>query len=70
MGTVSTALTDDQLSKCLKRTTFARAYVVPGTNSYDDDDVKCSICQVIWVVASKHVKTRTLNQFLDNLTIS
>lgn len=44
MGTVSTALTDDQLSKCLERTTYT--IVVSGMNSHVDDDVKCSICQV------------------------
>lgn len=49
MGTVSTALTEDQLSKCLKKSTYPNAYLVPGTTVHDSDcdDVKCSICQVL-----------------------
>ncbi|CAD5181043.1 unnamed protein product [Musa acuminata subsp. malaccensis] len=45
MGTVSTALTEEQMTKCLKRITYACASLVPGITSHDNDDAKCSICQ-------------------------
>lgn len=47
MGTVSTALTEEQMTKCLKRITYACA-LVPGITSHDNDDAKCSICQVLY----------------------
>ncbi|XP_074560922.1 uncharacterized protein LOC141817151 [Curcuma longa] len=55
MGTVSTALTEDQLSKCLKKSTYPNAYLVPGTTVHDSDcdDVKCSICQEEYIIGDE-----------------
>lgn len=48
MGTVSTALTEEALSKCLERSIYHTLPTEPGTMDCagDGDDVKCSICQV------------------------
>lgn len=53
MGSVSTALTEEALSECLKRSIYQSmpledADAVPGSNG-DNDDVKCSICQEEYV---------------------
>ncbi|KAK8954484.1 hypothetical protein KSP39_PZI001672 [Platanthera zijinensis] len=45
MGTVNTALPEEELSKCLKRSTYRSSFTFPGISRRDDDDVKCSICQ-------------------------
>lgn len=45
MGTVSTALPEEELSTCLKRSTYRPSFAFPGISRRDDDDVKCSICQ-------------------------
>ncbi|WOL19746.1 putative E3 ubiquitin-protein ligase HIP1 [Canna indica] len=50
MGTVSTALTEEQLSKCLKISTYTSAYLDSGITVHDNDDVKCSICQEEYIV--------------------
>ncbi|XP_010927068.1 uncharacterized protein [Elaeis guineensis] len=44
MGTVSTALSDEQLSKCLKRSLYRPASEVLGIMD-SGDDTECSICQ-------------------------
>ncbi|KAK6116956.1 hypothetical protein DH2020_049331 [Rehmannia glutinosa] len=49
MGTVSTALSEEALSKCIKRSIY---YSTPSEvritgSSEDGDDIKCSVCQVI-----------------------
>lgn len=41
IGTVSTGLSDDALSKCLKRS----LYVPTASSSQEDGDIKCIICQ-------------------------
>ncbi|KAL5223065.1 hypothetical protein ABZP36_027778 [Zizania latifolia] len=41
IGTVSTGLSDDALSKCLKRI----LYVTPTSTCHEDGDIKCIICQ-------------------------
>jgi len=55
MGTVSTALTEETLSECLKRSIYestAPEDAAAGCNGEKDvgkkDDVKCSICQVFF----------------------
>ncbi|KAK9097404.1 hypothetical protein Sjap_022901 [Stephania japonica] len=46
MGTVSTALTDEELSKCIKKICFRAAPPEAGSVGHgNEDDVKCSICQ-------------------------
>lgn len=49
MGSVSTALTEEALSECLKRSTYQPVSPEDAYGGSDDghsDDVKCSICQV------------------------
>lgn len=46
MGTVSTALTEEALSRCLKRSPYMSASLISGISGRDEDEVKCSICQV------------------------
>uniref|UniRef100_A0A0D9X5Q3 RING-type E3 ubiquitin transferase n=1 Tax=Leersia perrieri TaxID=77586 RepID=A0A0D9X5Q3_9ORYZ len=41
IGTVSTGLSDDELSKCLKRI----LYVPSASTSHEDGDIKCIVCQ-------------------------
>lgn len=48
MGTVSTALTEESLSKCLKRESYQKINCSNEVAALvEKDDVKCSICQVI-----------------------
>lgn len=47
MGTVSTALTEEQLSKCLKRSCYVPPPLATGIVGHGTDDTKCSICQVV-----------------------
>ncbi|XP_058113688.1 E3 ubiquitin-protein ligase MBR1-like isoform X2 [Magnolia sinica] len=49
MGTVSTALTEEALSNCLKRSTYEPTSLVQGSALTGDDDIKCSICQEEYV---------------------
>ncbi|WOL08561.1 hypothetical protein Cni_G17314 [Canna indica] len=49
MGTVSTALSEDQLSKCLKRSIYATTSLATGISVCGDDNLKCSICQEEYV---------------------
>ncbi|GAB2222972.1 hypothetical protein Drorol1_Dr00017105 [Drosera rotundifolia] len=55
MGTVSTALTDEELEKCLKKSTYQmtcpdlRAIGCEGNG----DDVKCSICQEEYIAGEE-----------------
>ncbi|KAJ9702168.1 hypothetical protein PVL29_004080 [Vitis rotundifolia] len=55
MGTVSTALTEEALSKCLERSIYHTLPTEPGTMDCagDGDDVKCSICQEEYVVGDE-----------------
>lgn len=55
MGIVSTALSEDTLSKCLKSSIFIPVSATEAVGSMDstistghDYGVKCSICQVIF----------------------
>ncbi|KAK9099859.1 hypothetical protein Scep_023289 [Stephania cephalantha] len=53
MGTVSTALTDEELSKCLKKSCFRAAPPEAGSVGHgNEDDVKCSICQETMYIIS------------------
>ncbi|XP_073118125.1 uncharacterized protein [Elaeis guineensis] len=52
MGTVSTALTEEALSKCLKRSIYMPASLVSGFTGYEED-IKCSICQEEYVVGDE-----------------
>ncbi|RWR91438.1 zinc finger protein [Cinnamomum micranthum f. kanehirae] len=45
MGTVSTALPEEALSKCLKRSCYTPTALFPGLAGCGEDDTKCSICQ-------------------------
>lgn len=48
MGTVSTALTEEALSKCLKKESYQKAkYDDEAATVVEKDETKCSICQVI-----------------------
>lgn len=48
MGTVSTALTEEALSRCLKRESYQKISCDDeAAASVEEDDAKCSICQVI-----------------------
>ncbi|KAL1532343.1 serine-rich adhesin for platelets-like [Salvia divinorum] len=55
MGTVSTALSEEALSKCLTRSVYeATTSEVETTESGDDgDDIKCSICQDEYVTGAE-----------------
>lgn len=55
MGTVSTALTEEALSKCLERSIYHTLPTEPGTMDCagDGDDVKCSICQEEYIVGDE-----------------
>ena len=44
IGYVSTALSDEQFAKCLRRSIYCP--VATGVNKSVIDDIKCSICQV------------------------
>ncbi|KAF7097584.1 hypothetical protein CFC21_099384 [Triticum aestivum] len=46
IGSVSTALSEEQLEKCLSRVVYKRANPALEVNKPVVDDVKCSICQV------------------------
>lgn len=48
MGTVRIALTEEELLNCVKRSCYVPSHVVSGIVGHDDDDAKCSICQVIF----------------------
>ncbi|KAA8525777.1 hypothetical protein F0562_007632 [Nyssa sinensis] len=52
MGTVSTALPEEALSKCLRRSIYQPTSLEDGTMDCngDEDDSKCSICQEEYVV--------------------
>ncbi|XP_052209431.1 uncharacterized protein LOC127812903 isoform X2 [Diospyros lotus] len=51
MGTVSTALSEEALSKCLQRSIYQPAILKEGTRGCGgvENDVKCSICQVLFL---------------------
>ncbi|KAL4182235.1 hypothetical protein AMTRI_Chr12g274940 [Amborella trichopoda] len=49
MGSVSTALSKDALSNCLKRSLFSSVSSVPRFTICGDVDTKCSICQEEYV---------------------
>ncbi|ONK69573.1 uncharacterized protein A4U43_C05F24390 [Asparagus officinalis] len=53
MGTVSTALSEEALAKCLKRSSYVPACQVPGVSTHGEDDVKCSICQEDYVIGDE-----------------
>ncbi|KAG0479917.1 hypothetical protein HPP92_010775 [Vanilla planifolia] len=54
MGTVSTALSEEALSKCLKRSIYRPSLSSSGFSCHgDDDDVKCIICQEDYVVGEE-----------------
>ncbi|XP_042450556.1 probable E3 ubiquitin-protein ligase RHG1A [Zingiber officinale] len=50
IGTVSTALTEEALSKCLKRSKYVPISSIPGLSSLSEGNVKCTICQEEWMV--------------------
>jgi hypothetical protein len=44
IGSVSTALSEEQFAKCLRRSIYSQ--VTSDVNKSTVDDMKCSICQV------------------------
>ncbi|XXG51582.1 hypothetical protein AAC387_Pa03g0114 [Persea americana] len=63
MGTVSTALTEEQLSKCLKRSCFVPPPLATGIVGHGTDDTKCSICQEEYMVGDEMGKLRCEHRF-------
>ncbi|KAJ7966049.1 E3 ubiquitin-protein ligase arkadia [Quillaja saponaria] len=55
MGNVSTALTEEALSECIKRDIYQSAPSDDESNGYngDKDDIKCSICQEEYLVGDE-----------------
>ncbi|XP_042390263.1 E3 ubiquitin ligase BIG BROTHER-related-like [Zingiber officinale] len=49
MGTVSTALSEEQLLRCLKRSIYTTNHVACGITFCGDEDMRCSICQEEYV---------------------
>lgn len=49
MGTVSTAVPEETLAKCLTMTIYQNPSLELGINEHgnDEDEIKCSICQVV-----------------------
>lgn len=56
MGSVSTALPEDELAKCLKRSIYTSASHVSGINRHIAYDIKCSICQVRFFCLEKRAQ--------------
>lgn len=52
MGSVSTALSEEALSKCLMRSTYPSKVELTGLGE-DGDDIKCSICQEEYVTGDE-----------------
>lgn len=70
MGTVSTALPEEALTKCLKSSTYkftppeAQANDVGGDDKDDDDDdVKCSICQEEYAIGDELGRLKCEHRF-------
>ncbi|XP_020582820.1 uncharacterized protein LOC110026278 [Phalaenopsis equestris] len=54
MGSVSTALPEEVLSKCLQVSTYRiNKLHVPGISGHGDDDFKCSVCQEEYMVGEE-----------------
>ncbi|KAJ6819005.1 E3 ubiquitin-protein ligase MBR2-like [Iris pallida] len=53
MGTVSTALPEEALSKCLKKSIYIPLSHFPGITPCGYDDTKCSICQEDYVAGEE-----------------
>ncbi|CAL9149222.1 unnamed protein product [Musa hybrid cultivar] len=53
IGTVSTALTEEALSRCLKRSNYMPASLISGFSGLDEAGAKCSICQEEFVVGDE-----------------
>lgn len=47
MGSVSTALTEEAILKCLKRSWYMPVPKDGRSVEFRDDDIKCTVCQVI-----------------------
>nr|AFK36630.1 unknown [Lotus japonicus] len=53
MGTVSTAVTEEALSECLKKNPYQPSASDNVTCNENKDDIKCSICQEEYVAADE-----------------
>ncbi|KAJ4952082.1 hypothetical protein NE237_028914 [Protea cynaroides] len=63
MGTVSTSLTEEALTKCLKGSFYTPASLDTGNVDCGDDDVKCSICQEEYVEGDEVGKLRCEHRY-------
>ncbi|XP_065849118.1 E3 ubiquitin-protein ligase MBR2-like isoform X2 [Euphorbia lathyris] len=65
MGTVSTALTEEALSECLKTSTYDSGSLKDKTSDLcgGKDDVKCSVCQEEYTVGDKLGKLQCEHRF-------
>ncbi|KAG6515555.1 hypothetical protein ZIOFF_025980 [Zingiber officinale] len=73
MGTVSTALSEEALSKCLKKSKYIPASPIADFSCSDEGDAKCSICQEEWgagdemgmLVCEHFYHAQCINQWLQ-----
>jgi hypothetical protein len=50
IGSVSTALTEEQFAKCVNQSVYEARNSGRDVNKIAADDVKCSICQVLFLL--------------------
>lgn len=63
IGSVSTALTEEQLAKCLSRNVYRRTDQALELNRAVVDDVKCSICQEEYIECEEVGRMKCEHQF-------
>lgn len=67
MGTVSTALSEEELSESVKISIYRPPHVEDGTRDYceNKDDVKCSICQEDYAIGDEMGKLKCEHRYHD-----